>query len=153
MAVYNKEFDDVSDDNGCYDDGCDDLPPPPDVITVKFTVDGVEIRGRVIADADGKARTKIVFVARSWRGPKPTHGEELSVLVAHETKPEDPRRGVLFVERIIPLAKIGGHHAKCTKCRDYTVPAQVEVKPHQWRFVRYASCERCKTFHEIEYAR
>ncbi len=89
-------------------------------ITVRFEVAGDTVKGRVIQDVRGKSRSKIVFLARSWVGPKPKHDEEFSVRVVHETKDHDPRSGVLFVERVLKRLTRrhwhGGMTAKCPSC-------------------------------------
>ena len=66
-------------------------------IRVRFRIEGGKVKGRVIQDS--RNRTKIVFPVYNWQGDQPRHGEEIDVRIVRETWVDDPRRGVLFVER------------------------------------------------------
>lgn len=138
-------------EEGYNDVGFDDGPEaPPDQIRVRFSVVDGRAKGRVVTDVRGKARRKIVFPARGWLGAQPHDGEELSVQVVHETNPEDPGRGVLFVQRVLPLVGRGNYrgalYAGCTQCGRW----EVRVFPRSGsRRDRYPVCESCGTMHEL----
>lgn len=129
-----------------------------DVVTVRFAIEGGRVIGRVAEDARRPMRTKIVFPARSWIGPMPVQGEQIRVLVVHETKREDPARGALFVERIIPPARwAGGQYARCSACQRWDVPAtDFHVIRRNGPFVagrtvlrQTSACESCGVLHRI----
>ena len=158
MAHHNQEFNDVGnrdpdmwdeDDQRVYDDRWQAEEEAyeermADYPTVRFSV----VEGRVIGriEKDSRRRAKIVFVARSWVGPAPTHGELLDVRIVHETKPEDPRRGALFVERILPKARwTGGQYAECTACKKWDIPTRDSNRTKHGHF----ACKSCGELHEI----
>lgn len=167
MGINNRELEDVDEDE--LEDRFETLPPLPERIKVRFRVRDGKVSGEVIQDVYGKTRTKIVFLVRrdrhsqGWRGLSPKDGEELDVIVEHETQEEDPHRGVLFVQRNVPTTKVGGQYCRCTKCRDFTVPAYEYGAPPpstvpalrallgttRWYSVRENTCEKCGTLHDI----
>lgn len=127
-------------------------------LLVRFTSENGSIKGRIITDAFGKSRTKIVFpVRRGWIGDPPRDGEELKVVVIHETKPEDPRRGALLVQRDLPLVDRsnywGAQCARCTKCGKGDVrvmpPLRVGEVQHGVKLLPYPICEACGTMHRL----
>ncbi len=153
MAVHDPEEFDGVDLNDPWD-----FDPGPEIIRVRFVVRDERVSGSVIEDVRGKARAKIVFLARTWLGPQPKNGEELSVLVVHETKKEDPRRGVLFVERRLPVIDRGGQYGRCSHCGEWEVPlfdyTPLGVNEYGCRLERahlrqVSSCKKCDTLHKI----
>jgi hypothetical protein len=113
---------------------------------VLFTVDTRGVRGEPINDYRG--RTKRVFPARSWIGPQPKHGEKLEVRVVHDTKPNDPKSGTLFVERRIPVVGTGGQFGRCTKCGEWKVPrlrSAGTIGPNG-----LVNCRACSELHQLK---
>lgn len=121
----------------------------PERIRVQFITENGQAKGRIVEDVHGKTRSKIVFPARGWMGAQPNDGEVLTVLVVHETKPEDPRRGAMFVERILPKVR-RYHGAQCGKCEKCpTGMVRVIPRSGSFRRLRYPVCETCGTIHEL----
>ncbi len=114
-------------------------------ITVRFTVTGGSAKGRVVKDC--LRRTKIVFPARTWVGEPPKDGEEAVFRVVHETWRQDPRRGVLFVERILPRITRrmwrGGKGVTCA-CRTY-----IPIHDERLRPLLHVQCTGCKTYYLV----
>ncbi len=157
MAVHDPEEFDGVDLNDRWD-----FDPGPEVIRVRFTVRDARVSGSVLEDVHGKARAKIVFLARTWLGPQPKDGEELRALVVHETKKDDPRKGVLFVERILPVIDRGGQYGKCSNCGEWEVPLYdytplgkrindygYEYPAQRATLRQISSCKKCDTLHRI----
>jgi len=157
MAVHdNEELDDVDADyegDLHYDPRNDpryDLEEDLDegeYIQVRFSVDeDGRVWGSVVKEAlfrKKERRTKIVFIDRCWRGPKPTHGQELEVHIERETKPEDPRRGVLIVQPRFPEPLWGGGRmGRCVTCGTFEVPVL-----EKWNDV-WMKCSACGAQHQ-----
>ncbi len=82
-----------------------------DVIEVRFYQNDSQARGRITRDTFGRQKlvivrdkTKLGSTAWSMRSPLP--GEKWLCVVRHDTKPEDPRRGVLFVDLQQPVSML-----------------------------------------------
>ncbi|MFA5936074.1 MAG: hypothetical protein WC787_04460 [Patescibacteria group bacterium] len=146
MVAYDEEYDGYVNSDS-YEDCLEGRE-----IRVRFSVEGEKIFGRVLPQnkRTRPVATKIVFSGRNWRGPLPTHGQELMVRVVRDTKPHDPARGALIVERRQIDGSCGGQCAKCPDCGKHNV-RQLSERPGA--FLSETTCPDCKGVFEIFWPR